>query len=605
MFKTREYFITTYIYIGVLITISSEILGLFNHINHISIKVTWILFFLLFLYIFFKKKFLTRVIHFYKRLLWYFLNYKILLAIFFFFILTFITSLIYPPNTLDAMSYHLPKVMHWIQNGSLNFYPTNDIRQLILAPFTELVILHLYLLTGGDSFLNLVQWYAMLVSCTAVSLISRELGCNAKFQVFSILFCVTLPMGILQSNSTQTDYVASSWLLVMIYFMLRYIRLKLVKYLFYFSFSLALGIFTKGTFYVFAFPFCIWLGLNILLKNKKYFFYLLFIPLIIFFLNFGHFSRNINFSGNPLGFNIGDNPWINKGVGPNAFIGNFLKNFGLNLAVPNERLNKTTAKTISKLIQQFNIDPADPQYTLIPQYGYYIPFSLYESTAPNTPHFIIILVLFISFFVRKKNQINLRFYFYSVLATFVLFSLLNIWDGRNNRYLLCFFVISAPFVAYMLNRFNLIKLSNVLAIFLILYSLPYLLFNKSRPLLANINIEKKKIQFYKPYFLSKDRFSQYFIADKLYNIRSSEKKYLDIIEKINNSDCFIIGVSNQNYIEYPLWVLLKNNELLKKKQYHLLNININNPSNVYKSLINNYTKICAILDIDKNLFYAQ
>ena len=84
MFKTREYFITTYIYIGVLITISSEILGLFNHINHISIKVTWILFFLLFLYIFFKKKFLTRVIHFYKRLLWYFLNYKILLAIFFF-----------------------------------------------------------------------------------------------------------------------------------------------------------------------------------------------------------------------------------------------------------------------------------------------------------------------------------------------------------------------------------------------------------------------------------------------------------------------------------------------------------------------------------------
>ena len=68
----------------------------------------------------------------------------------------------------------------------LNDYISNMMTTLILIPDNPDQGV-LYLLTGVDSFFNLVQWYAMLVSCTAVSLISRELGCNAKFQVFSIL----------------------------------------------------------------------------------------------------------------------------------------------------------------------------------------------------------------------------------------------------------------------------------------------------------------------------------------------------------------------------------------------------------------------------------
>jgi hypothetical protein len=43
---------------------------------------------------------------------------------------TAFTALSSVPNNLDSMSYHLPRIEHWLQNQSLEFYPTSDSRQL-------------------------------------------------------------------------------------------------------------------------------------------------------------------------------------------------------------------------------------------------------------------------------------------------------------------------------------------------------------------------------------------------------------------------------------------------------------------------------------------
>ena len=137
--------------------------------------------------------------------------------------MTFLTALIYPPNTPDSMSYHMPRVMHWIQNQNVDFYPTSTTRQLYVSPFSEYVILHLQLIVNGDRLANLVQWFSMFGSLIGVSLIARELGGNTKSQIFSALFCATIPMGILQSTSTQTDYVVSFWIVILVYFLLCYI----------------------------------------------------------------------------------------------------------------------------------------------------------------------------------------------------------------------------------------------------------------------------------------------------------------------------------------------------------------------------------------------
>ena len=46
----------------------------------------------------------------------------------------------------------MSRVMHWAQNGSIDHYVTNDVRQLVFPPCPEFVILQFYLLMQSDLF---------------------------------------------------------------------------------------------------------------------------------------------------------------------------------------------------------------------------------------------------------------------------------------------------------------------------------------------------------------------------------------------------------------------------------------------------------------------
>ena len=70
-------------------------------------------------------------------------------------------AIVAPPNNWDSMVYHMGRVVHWMQNRSVDHYPTSIDRQLYLGPWTEFAILHLQVLTGGDRWANLVQWMAL------------------------------------------------------------------------------------------------------------------------------------------------------------------------------------------------------------------------------------------------------------------------------------------------------------------------------------------------------------------------------------------------------------------------------------------------------------
>ena len=584
-YNLREKILCYSIFFALFFIFSTELLSFFNIINRFTIIFSWVLFLLcLFLPAYKSIKNIFLSYFSIKKIKVYPFNFYIIFIIL---ISTLLIAIIYPPTTPDSIAYHMPRIMSWIQNNNIEFFPTSSTRQLIMSPFAEYVILHLYLITDNDILSNLPQWIAMCLSLVCISLIINELGGTIHTQIIGVVFAVTLPMGILQSTSTQTDYISSVWLVITIYFIIKVINSRLNKYIIYFSLALGIGILTKQTVYLFALPFCIWLFFDFLLKDKAGIGKIIIIPLIIItFINLGHYYRNTITFGNPIGHHsLSYNKTIvNEDISTKYIVSNIIRNISLNLTLPNKNYNKGLRKIIKDYHNKVNIKIDDSKNT----FGdFYIYFNLYESHAPNTLHFLLIVSLFIfSLFIKSKK----KFYkfFFSIVFGFFLFSLILKWQPTGNRLILPLFVLSSVSFAFF---FDLVKndiIKNIIILMLLLWSLPYIFYNHTKPLAPSITLQDSNIIIKKPYHSKFSREELYFIQKQ--DLYIPVKKIINKLERIKCRNIVLVG--SQSDYEYPLWVMVK--KRFNNKNFTINHIDVKNLSNKLEKKIT-FKKSCALV----------
>ncbi len=122
------------------------------------------------------------------------------------------------PYNYDSMTYHLPRIMMWVQHHSVDYYATDIIRQNVSPVLAEYNNLHWMLLCGGDQFANLVQYKAFVFNGIILWEVLREMGCIRVWRLISTVIYMTANIVLAESISTQTDLFAACWLMATLYY---------------------------------------------------------------------------------------------------------------------------------------------------------------------------------------------------------------------------------------------------------------------------------------------------------------------------------------------------------------------------------------------------
>lgn len=128
------------------------------------------------------------------------------------------------PYNYDSMTYHLARIGYWTDHGNVNYYLTTIDRQLYSPVLAEYNMLYLFLLSGGDKWLNLYQYVNMLITAYYFYKIARMLGTDRRFAILGTFVYLSMPLTISQSITTQNDLSAAMWYVLYLYWLLWFIR---------------------------------------------------------------------------------------------------------------------------------------------------------------------------------------------------------------------------------------------------------------------------------------------------------------------------------------------------------------------------------------------
>jgi 4-amino-4-deoxy-L-arabinose transferase-like glycosyltransferase len=542
----------SFLILFVVLLFITETLSLFKIINFHALFLGWLLFLLVnYAILFLKRKQVKEVIFNELKCI----KKKIestskieklgLSIIFLFLILIFLQGVFYPPNNWDSMTYHMSRVANWIAQQSVNYYPTNIIRQLYQPPFAEYIILNFNILSFSDYLSNSVQFFFLIFSIFPLVLILKFFGLNRKYQILSCILLITIPEVILQASNTKNDIVVSFFILSSIYFVLKLLKEKNIIYFIFLGLSVGLGLLTKGTAYIYlvsaALPFGVFLLVQ-LYRTKQFFIigYSIITVLIAIVINSTHYMRNYNLSKSILG--VETSKYANEEMSPSLLASNIVKNIGLHVGP--YALSEFSAKAIIKLHQATGVALNNPKTS----YGKTVfkagKLATHEDLAPNLFHLFLITFSLIILVINYRHKVKYQYFYISIiLLQGLIFCLYLKWQPWHTRLHAPLFVSSIPLIAIAISSskkyYRIVKLITPLVI---IYGFLILIFNSSRP-----------------YFTVKKYTSLISIHDNRYkkyfsNRMNRYNEFKEVTDFIDENNYYKIGLMlNDDGWEYPLF----------------------------------------------------
>ena len=454
-------------------------------------------------------------------------------------------ALVYPPNTWDAMVYHMPRVLSWIQQGSIGLFPTAELRQLHQPPLAGWNILHFQILSDGDRFATTVQWLALVGCGIAASLIARELRQPFRVQVLALVIATTLPMGLLQGSSTLSDLVVSFWFLLFALFALQYLRKPTVGRISFCGLALGFALLTKGTAHIFAPPLglLLWLYGIIYAKGLQPRMRLITAAAMVvglaLLLNSGHWARNWGLFGHP------QPPTDPEDFYPAVSVpivwANLVRHAALHLGVPSDRINAMTLDVIHDLLGDLTDDPGSAYRNQ----KLSITFSKLELNVGNFLHFWVLLVSLLGVvLLRRRFQFSaLTVYLaLAIVLGMILYSSILRWDPWASRRHIPLFMLGAPVAAVFVSSLGSRMPGHFTNLFLIM-SVPWIFFNETRPIYSD---EGRSI-------FSVDR-----AEERFYNLDNLSHFYIGAVDYLKEYRPEEIGIQLYHF-EYPFRFLMKEN----------------------------------------------
>ncbi|MFB2933880.1 ArnT family glycosyltransferase [Aerosakkonemataceae cyanobacterium BLCC-F154] len=499
-------------------------------------------------------------------------NRILLIAIVLILGISLLTALISPPNNYDSLTYHLPRVMHWIQNRSVVHYPTNNLRQISFPPGANYIVMQLQILAGSDRFANLVQWLAFLGCILGTSLIAKTFA--IKSQIITALVCASIPMAILQSTTTQTDLIVSFWLVCFTFFIFRTDNYSKID-IFWLAAAFGLAMVTKPTAIIFGTALLIVLGIRICRRfSWKAIWRSTTITATILILSLSlslpTYWRNYLTFGSILGDDFGTR---NEIIGLVPLVSNMLRNIGLNMPITE----------FWQLIESFHqyilsIDVNNPAIT----YGATI-FDIHlfgtvlrtpnEDFASNPIHLILVIiaifVLIIDAIKHQKNHWKILSLAGAIILQFLMFSGILKWQIWGNRLLLPALILAAPISGYFISDFLSKAMQKIIIYLLIVSSIIYSLTTVYHPLIplpsswTSVDISQSILRGERNYF--------YFRGNE-----EKRERYQEFSRLANQKQCQTVGLSiGKDDLEYLLWVTMAQES---SPDFKIKHINVNNVS---------------------------